>query len=259
MYNVVFTAVPILLFSLIDRPLSDDAFMRFPQLYNKTESLSTRVFWRTGILDGLIAAAICFFIPFFAAVPAGRDSVHGLWSVGKTTFIALLGSVTLEVSLVARYWTKVFFIFVVLSYFLVYPFFLVFPYVEKSLDIFDPAQFGTAENLFQSASFWLTIIAVYAVTFGYRYLNRVFKWLYFPDDNMIISEFESKDGPMAGLENDELETQRMVDLGCVERVHAEESTPRPEQSNRSANGNAAGVCYWAQGGGAPGQGALFCL
>eukprot|EP00803_Ostreobium_quekettii_P002905 evm.model.scf_903.4 EVM.evm.TU.scf_903.4 scf_903:32108-44084(+) len=231
MYNVVFTAVPILLFSVLDRPVSDASFIRFPQLYNRAHSLSNSVFWRTGILDGMIVGAICFFIPFYAAVPAGRDSTHGLWSVGKTSFIALLGAVTLEISLVTRYWTFVYILFVLLSYLLVYPFFLVFPYVERSIDMFDPAQFGTAANLFSTATFWLTILGVYAVTFGYRYLNRTYKWLYHPDDNMIVAEFESKsDGALAGLEQDVAECERMVALGYGNVV-------QPDSSGNSENGN----------------------
>lgn len=239
MYNVVFTSVPILLFALVDRPLSDESLIRFPQLYNRSQSLSTKVFWKSGILDGLLDATICFFIPVFAATPAGRDSTHGLWSVGKTAYVALLGAVTLEMALVTRYWTMVFFIFMLLSYFLVYPFFLIFPYAERLFDIFDPAQFGVAENLFATSSFWLTIVAVYAATFGYRYLSRTIKWLYYPDDNMIIAEFEKKcgpDGPLAGLGANEFEAQRMLQLGYGERVRVEESTQGIQGSKHTAKG-----------------------
>ena len=43
-------------------------------------------------------------------------------SAGKTMFIALLGTVSLEVALVTRFWTWIFVFFLALSYFLVYPF-----------------------------------------------------------------------------------------------------------------------------------------
>ena len=57
---------------------------------------------------------------------AGGDPVraHGL---GKVAFVALLGTVTLEVALVARYWTWLFGILTFLSYALVYPYLVVFP------------------------------------------------------------------------------------------------------------------------------------
>ena len=70
----------------------------------------------------LVDAAICFFIPFYATRSNARSSATDVFSVGKTVFIALLGSVTLEVALVSRYWTWLFVAFLLLSYFLVYPF-----------------------------------------------------------------------------------------------------------------------------------------
>ena len=45
----------------------------------------------------------------------------------QIAFVALLGTVTLEVALVARYWTWLFGVLTVLSYVLVYPFMVIFP------------------------------------------------------------------------------------------------------------------------------------
>ena len=44
-----------------------------------------------------VDAAICFFIPFYAPRTNGRLTMNDVFSVGKTVFTALLGSVTLEV------------------------------------------------------------------------------------------------------------------------------------------------------------------
>ncbi len=45
----------------------------------------------------------------------------------QIAFVALLGAVTLEVALVARYWTWLFGVLTVLSYVLVYPYMVIFP------------------------------------------------------------------------------------------------------------------------------------
>ena len=45
----------------------------------------------------IVDAAICFFIPFYATRVNGQHSATDVFSVGKTVFTALLGSVTLEV------------------------------------------------------------------------------------------------------------------------------------------------------------------
>lgn len=168
MYNVVFTSMPILLFSLLDRPMGSTMMMRFPQMYNSSDSLSTGVFWKTGVFQGLLNGVICFFIPLYALSPSGPEAIDGVWAVGKTSYIAILGSVTLEACLVARYWTSTFFLFVFLSYFLVYPFFIMFPYIERGLNIYDEGQYGVAEDLFKTPIFWFIIMGVYALTFGVR-------------------------------------------------------------------------------------------
>jgi len=211
MYNVVFTSMPILLFSVLDRPMGSNTLMRFPQMYNHSDSLSTAVFWKTGILQGLLDGAICFFIPLYSISPSGPEAIDGAWAVGKTIYVAILGAVTLEACLVARYWTGLFFLFVFLSYFLVYPFFLLFPYVQRAFDIYDESQYGVAEDLFSTPIFWFIILSVYSLTFGFRYFNRSVKWLFLPDDNMILAEHESKYGEFSHLT--EGERTRLTALG----------------------------------------------
>lgn len=65
----------------------------------------------------------------------------GLFSIGKTAFIAVLGVVSLEIALVSRYWTKIWVVFWVLSYALVYPFmFLFYVFITNIFSNYDPAQ-----------------------------------------------------------------------------------------------------------------------
>lgn len=73
--------------------------MRWAQVYNPRSSLTTVTFWKNGVLMAIVDSAICFFIPFYATRPNGRRSANDVFSVGKTVFTALLGSVTLEVGL----------------------------------------------------------------------------------------------------------------------------------------------------------------
>lgn len=50
-YNVVFTSLPILFFSLLDRPCEHfSKLLRYPRTYNKTLGLSIAIFWKTGVL-----------------------------------------------------------------------------------------------------------------------------------------------------------------------------------------------------------------
>eukprot|EP00210_Caulerpa_lentillifera_P001750 g1680.t1 len=233
MFNVVFTSMPILLFSVLDRPMDPNTMMRFPQMYNHSDSLSAGVFWKTGVLQGFIDGAICFFVPYYAITPSGPEAVDGLWAVGKTIFVAILGAVTLEACLVARYWTSTYALFVFLSYFLVFPFFILFPYIERGFDIYDSRQYGIAEDVFSTAIFWLVIFGVYSITFGHRYFIRTTKWLFRPDDNMILAEYEFL-GREKGLHDlSEEESRRLDALGVVgstggrvsDRTHDETQDP----------------------------------
>ena len=99
------------------------------QLYDKrgSRSLTTLSFWKTGVLLGALHGAVCFFIPYYSLATSGKHNITDVYSLGRIAFVALLGAVTLEVALVARYWTWLFGVLTVLSYLLVYPFMLIFP------------------------------------------------------------------------------------------------------------------------------------
>lgn len=126
------------------------------------------MFWRTGVMQGILNAAVCFFIPYYTVTAAGKNNSDSLWALGKTIFVGLLGVVTLEVALVSRYWTECFIVVLILSFGLVFPYLKLFPYVERSLNMHDHKQYGIAENLYTSAHFWLCVLAVVAVSFGCR-------------------------------------------------------------------------------------------
>ena len=61
-YNAFFTAGPICVFALFDRPVRHlGTLMDFPQMYNRRPALTTRVFWKTGILWAISHAVVGLF------------------------------------------------------------------------------------------------------------------------------------------------------------------------------------------------------
>jgi Phospholipid-translocating P-type ATPase C-terminal len=141
-------------------------------------------------VQAFLDAAVCFFVPFLAASPTGHTSATDIFAVGKTINICMLGIVTMEIMIVARYWTWWFAAVAVLSYALVYPFVLVFPLFQQAIDSWDMGQFGVGENIMRMPYFWISLITVYSMTFSIRYFERSTKWLFRPDDNMIRAELE---------------------------------------------------------------------
>ncbi len=53
------------------------------------------------------------------------------------------------------------------------------------------AQIGVAVRIFSTPGFWMELILVYIVTFSVRYLERAVRWLFFPNDDMILAEVEA--------------------------------------------------------------------
>lgn len=75
------------------------------QTYNRGTSLTTASFWKS-FIEACFDGAVCFTLVYFSAVPGGRDQTDALWGIGKTSFLCLLGAVTVEVCLIARFWTR---------------------------------------------------------------------------------------------------------------------------------------------------------
>jgi phospholipid-transporting ATPase len=117
-------------------------------------------------LDG----AICFFVPFLAASPLGHQTTIDVFSVGKTIFICMLGVVTMEIMIVARYWTWWFAAVCAFSYMLVYPYVLFFPiFWQNVFGSWNLESSGVGRNIMVTPFFWIALMTVYAMTFSIRY------------------------------------------------------------------------------------------
>lgn len=77
--------------------------IRFPQVYNHRSSLTTATFWKNAVITAVIDGAICFFLTYYAVAARGKLNANDLYSVGHTAYTAMLGTVTLEVSLSSRF------------------------------------------------------------------------------------------------------------------------------------------------------------
>lgn len=213
-YNLIFTSLPVMAFAVLDRPVDRvSALLDSPATYHPRSSLTTRSFWKNGVLMACVDAAICFFVPLYGLGSLGGGGRHsvsadsnnsaaaarGPWadasavdvySLGKAVFVALLGCVTLEVGLVSRFWTPLFVFVLVGSYALVFPFQIGYAAFLRAKGTSDAAQAGSALAIFSSPRFWLVCLLCALATFGHRFAERGFVWLFKPQDNMILQEME---------------------------------------------------------------------
>jgi len=194
MYNVVFTALPIGIFAISDRMMSDTMMLLHPRTYNTGNYLNSVNFWKTGIMQGVLDGAIIFFVPFLCIDHLDANQITDVGSLGKVVYIGMLGSVTLEVALAARFWTYPFALLVFVSYFLVYPFIFGYSELLQAAGIHDPVQIGVGSHIMSSSSFWFIILIVNLCTSGHRILLYCIIWAYYPKDTQILSEKEYRFG-----------------------------------------------------------------
>lgn len=227
-FNVIFTSLPIMLFSVLDRQVGDTSYMAYPQTYNKRSMLGTLSFWRRAILHGVLDGVCSFAVPYLAVNNTDGMSRGGLYCLSKTCFFALLGTVTLEVIMMTKYWTWLFAVVIAASYLLAYAFVLVFPLIGILMGWPDPAQQGIAATLFSSPSFYLTILAANMSTMGFRMYVFWMRSLVKPSDTEIVAAREKQPCPWSELSRqtrDRLAGLSMHVVDCPEAVGNAEPGP----------------------------------
>ena len=189
-YNVLLTAFPVLLFALLDQPMAAGTLLAQPWLYSAAPKLTYGSFWKS-VWDSVLAAAVCFYFTMLAVTAGdeGRNSVNGLWVVGKTAFTATLISVNLEIALVARHWTWPFALALFLSVAVWFP---ILKFVPEWFTYHDMD--GQATVLFSSPSFWLTVILCAATNCVCRMVYRARAYCYGPSSYRVMQMREGTQG-----------------------------------------------------------------
>ncbi|KAA0716750.1 Phospholipid-transporting ATPase ID [Triplophysa tibetana] len=180
LYNLVYTALPVLGLSLFDQDVNAGWSLEFPQLYvpgQLSMYFSKRAFMMCA-LHSCYSSLVIFFVPYVAlydtARSDGRDGVD-YQSFALITQTCLTVTVFFQLSLDLSYWTVVNHLFVWGS--LGMFFILTFTMYTDGLFRIHPPSFafiGTARNCLNQSSVWLTVAltAVLCVlpVLAYRYL-----------------------------------------------------------------------------------------
>ncbi|XP_057204857.1 phospholipid-transporting ATPase 11C isoform X2 [Triplophysa rosa] len=162
MYNICFTSMPILAFSLLEQHIAIEILLDNAALYReiaKNAMLRWRPFlyWTVlGIFQGLL---FFFGVRFLFSNPALQDNgqVFGNWSYGTIVFTVLVFTVTLKLALDTHHWTWInhFVIWGSLAFYVFFSFFwggIIWPFLKQQRLYFVFA------NMLSSVSAWLVII-----------------------------------------------------------------------------------------------------
>ncbi|XP_032411218.1 phospholipid-transporting ATPase 11C isoform X3 [Xiphophorus hellerii] len=163
MYNICFTSMPILAYSLLEQHICIEVLLEHSTLYRdiaKNAMLRWKLFlyWTAlGIFHGLV---FFFGVRFLFSNPALQDNgqVFGNWSYGTIVFTVLVFTVTLKLALDTRHWTWInhFVIWGSLAFYVFFSFFwggiICRPFLKHQRLYFVFA------NMLSSVSAWLVII-----------------------------------------------------------------------------------------------------
>nr|XP_061811459.1 phospholipid-transporting ATPase ID-like [Nerophis lumbriciformis] len=164
LYNLVYTALPVLGMSLFDQDVNDAWSFQHPELYVPGQLnlyFSKTAFFKCA-LHSCYSSLVLFFIPYAAVSEAARADGRDLadyQSFAVLTQTCLLFAVTIQLGLEMSYWTAVNTIFVAGS--LVMYFAVTFTMHSNGLFLLLPSAFsfvGTARNSLSQPNVWLTII-----------------------------------------------------------------------------------------------------
>jgi phospholipid-translocating P-type ATPase (flippase) len=186
-YNVIFTALPIMALSVVDRDVEAKRLVstdQFPDLYR--DGLTNRLFnaksFRVYVFNAMYHSVICFFVPMLAyAHTMDEDNGYnrGISSLGVLCYSVVLFTVTGKVSLETLSWTWVNLALVLVSLLSWFVFLLCYTilYSAVPMSLF-ATWYKVPYHVLPSASYWL--IGILAVTvallrdFVYKYYRRNF-------------------------------------------------------------------------------------
>ncbi|XDV15530.1 hypothetical protein PO909_015597 [Leuciscus waleckii] len=110
LYNISFTSLPILLYSLMEQHINMDILKRDPSLYrdiakNSLLRWSTFIYWTfLGVFDAMVFFFGAFFL-FDNTTFTSNGQMFGNWTFGTLVFTILVFTVTLKLALDTHYWT----------------------------------------------------------------------------------------------------------------------------------------------------------
>uniref|UniRef100_A0A672VBC1 Phospholipid-transporting ATPase n=1 Tax=Strigops habroptila TaxID=2489341 RepID=A0A672VBC1_STRHB len=162
MYNICFTSLPILAYSLLEQHINIDTLTSDPQLYMKVSD-NAMLQWRPflywtflGAFEGLVFFFGVYFL-FQNSSLEDNGKVFGNWTFGTIVFTVLVFTVTLKLALDTRFWTWMnhFVIWGSLAFYVFFSFFwggVIWPFLKQQRMYF------VFTHMLTSVSTWLAII-----------------------------------------------------------------------------------------------------
>eukprot|EP00249_Psilotum_nudum_P013543 c24389_g1_i3 orf=295-4026(-) len=116
LYNVIFTAGPVVVIAILDQDVNATSLLKFPLLYKKGQVNASFTPSRIaiGMISGVTQAAACFFLVITAYKYSDRATGQtvGLYAIGTTMYTCIVFVVNIQIAFIVQYWTWIHHIFI---------------------------------------------------------------------------------------------------------------------------------------------------
>ncbi|CAH1759985.1 12143_t:CDS:2 [Entrophospora sp. SA101] len=188
LYNLVFTAIPVMYLGAFDQDVDSKTSFKYPQLYKRgilQQDFTKSKFWLY-VTDAVYQSLICFFVPY-GLLQFGQSHSTGLTNnslkdLGTVVAGAVVVTTNLYVGLNILNWSWMGFFVIgcsILSFYL---------WVELYAIVYSIGFFRVDVILFSDIDFWLTITFVAMISIMPRYIVKYLHKSYWPTDTDIVRE-----------------------------------------------------------------------
>ncbi|KAM6426841.1 phospholipid-transporting ATPase IG isoform 2-T3 [Liasis olivaceus] len=179
MFNICFTSLPIMAYSLLEQHVPIDILMTFPKLYmnvsdNAMLQLKPFIYWTfLGLFDGCVFFFGAYYL-FHSASIEDNGKMAGNWSFGTMIYTVLVFTVTLKLALDTRFWTWMnhFVIWGSLIFYVFFSFFwggIIWPFLKHQ------RMHHVFAQLLSFASAWLAIFCLIFISLLPEVIALVFR------------------------------------------------------------------------------------
>ncbi|KIM51232.1 hypothetical protein SCLCIDRAFT_33615 [Scleroderma citrinum Foug A] len=196
LYNLVFTALPVIVLGAFDQDINAKAAIAFPELYVRgIRGLEyTRIKFWSFMLDGLYQSAVVFFIPYLAwslglATSWNGRGIDSLADFGTTVAVGAIFAANTYVGMNTNYWTFITWIVVIGSSLVMILWVVIYSYLPPNNFFTSTGMFvDEIEILFGNLMFWSTVVFSVLVALAPRFVYKYAQSTYWPLDKDIVRE-----------------------------------------------------------------------
>ncbi|GMI90147.1 aminophospholipid ATPase 3 [Hibiscus trionum] len=202
LYNVIFTALPVIIVGLFDKDISPPLSKKYPELYK--EGIRNKFFkWRVVAVWAFFSLyqSLVFFYFISASNSTSRDpygKTFGLWDVSTMAFTCIVVTVNLRVLMMCNSITRWHCISVVGSILVWFVFLFLYSGITTPLDR-NENMYWVIYILMGTPYFYVTLVLVPVAALLVDFLYLCVQRWFFPYDYQIIQEMHKDDIHSTGL------------------------------------------------------------